>query len=73
MPEVVRVLIEHGADVNVQITSRACGSVLHELPLHVAASRGLDWLPTLVQLINCPTVKLDATNSDGMIIVEWRT
>ena len=69
-PEVVRLLIECKADVNVQLQKRlesGLGMRCYNL-IHFAASRGQHWIGTLSELLSSKDINLHSINSEGMAV-----
>lgn len=62
-PEIVAMLVKHGADVNIQATRRDRN--FFQGPLHFAAKQGDTYDQTLAQLLKSPKVDKNALNSDG--------
>lgn len=65
--EIVKMLIERKADVNVQLQRKLNGGLKCYRLIHYAASRGKKWVPTLIQLLSADNIDLQAFNSEGSI------
>lgn len=63
--EIVKMLIERKADVNVQLQRKLNGGLKCYRLIHYAASRGKKWVPTLIQLLTADNIDLQAFNSEG--------
>lgn len=66
-PEMVELLIQYGADVNLFAEHIQFDGLSKEIKaaLHCAVSNGAEYLPTLQALLTAPNLKMDILNSDG--------
>jgi len=61
----VRMLLEAGADVNIQIHRQTSAGLHFFQPIHFAASQGLEWSEVLEVLLKCPHIDVHALNYQG--------
>jgi len=67
-PEIIETLLNHNANVNVQMRKKMGGQMGMKFyqPVHFAAKRGASWLKTLKKILDAEGVNVNSLNSDGV-------
>ena len=66
--ESVKLLIEEGADVNIEIHRHFDSGYRFYRPIHCAASKGLEFSDVLSVLLEAKGIDIHAVNSEGLLL-----